>query len=117
MDLTKELPQNDDFELRDDVDEEPDDNPDDDNSPGPHKPIDGKHKRVAEEQLEQPRSIRRRFYGSPKYWQKRALGGPTTGPHPRGRIRPHVLREFPSSVEPPNVRRKPTMGKVAIIQQ
>jgi hypothetical protein len=112
VDLTKELPQDDDFELKSDVDEEPDDNDDEDNDddPGPHKPNDGKLKLTAEQQLEQPKSIRRRFYRSPEYWRKRALGAPPLGPIQEGVI-PHVLREFPNSAEPPNARRKTDYGE------
>ena len=128
VDLTKERPASDDFELLDDVNEEPDEphDEDDDNTgphhdedndnPGPHNPKDDKHKRKAEEKLERPHSIRRRFYRSPEYWRKRALGAPPLGPIQEGVI-PHVLREFPSSVEPPNARRKTDYGESSHHQQ
>eukprot|EP00435_Cladocopium_sp_Y103_P025552 s3203_g6.t1 len=59
IDLSKDLPEDMDLELEDDVQAEPD-------HPKPH--LEGG-----------PRKVRRRFYRSPEYWEARAAGAPPLG--------------------------------------
>ena len=93
QDLVKENePLEEDHELEDDLWEEPD------------------IEQPQQEELEGPRKVRRRFYRSPEYWQRRAEGAPPLGPLHDDVPMPHVIQLKPSRSadtmldEPPSKR-------------
>ena len=74
IDLVPSIPQDDDFELKEDMDVEPE-------APDPHS--EGG-----------PRKVRRRFYRSPEYWEQRAAGMPPAGALQEG-PRPEMVHLAP----------------------
>lgn len=85
QDLTDELPAIDDEELKMDLEE-----PESDTEPDPD--------------LEGPRKVRRRFYRSTEYWQKRSRGEPPLGSLQKGLVPNRVTLED-LATEPPAKRR------------
>eukprot|EP00435_Cladocopium_sp_Y103_P035563 s4675_g9.t1 len=120
QDLTQERPQDDDYELKDDVDDEPDEDmdlgDDDDDGDKPDKPKSRKRPTLDDpDGLPAPRSVRVRFYRSPEYWRKRAMGAPPLGPIQEG-VQPDIITEFPtSSIEPPVHRRKVENAETPVV--
>ena len=120
-DLTEERPRDDDYELKDDVDDEPmsdDDLGDDDDDDRPPKPKSRKRPTLDDpEGLPAPRAVRMRFYRSPEYWGKRARGAPPLGPIQEG-VKPDIIKELPtSSIEPPSHRRRVENAEVPTIPE
>ena len=115
-DISQERPADDDFELSQDLEDEPDDDDNDMDDDENNDDNDASRKRVqkrhAEQQEPKPRSVRFRFYKSDEYWKKRALGAPPSGPVHEGIPAPNVITELPtSSLEPPVRRQKHEPGE------
>ena len=96
QDLSQDIPEDTDMELEQDIMEEPDEAPEENE----------------QEEEGGPRKVRRRFYRSPEYWQKRAAGMPPLGTLQEG---PMPVRVGPQHQEP-NYEGEPPSKRRAVLE-
>ena len=110
QDVTEERPQDDDYELKDDVDDQPDDDDDwgddEDGDERPNKPTKRTSLEDGDDGLPMPRRIRMRITRSEQYWKRRAAGAPPMGSIKEGEV-PDVITSVGNvPIEPPAQKRR-----------